>query len=238
MPAVELNGLIKDFGEVRAVDDVSFEVEAGKIFGLIGPNGAGKTTILRIISTLLRATSGSVKVFGHRVEKEGNEVRGLISYLPEEAGAYENLTGRRYLEFMAAFFGEEDEIERIVDRGAKIAKLGDRIDDKTDTYSRGMTRRLLVGRALMMEPGLAVLDEPTSGLDVTNAREVREIIKNHSGHGTTVLLSSHNMFEVEYLCDRVAMINEGRIVEDGKPSQLKERYRADNLEEVFTEVIS
>lgn len=101
-----------------------------------------------------------------------------------------------------------------------------------------MTRRLLVGKTLMMEPKLAILDEPTTGLDVTNSQEVRGIVKNHAEVGTTVLLSSHNMFEVEYLCERVAMINEGRIVEEGRPSQLKEKYEADNLEEVFTEVVT
>lgn len=238
MVAIKVKNLTKDFGRVRAVDNVSFEVSDGEIFGLIGPNGAGKTTILRIISTLLTATSGSVEVYGNVVKNNANSVRELLSYLPEEAGAYENLSGMEYLEFMASFFGGEEETENIVDRGIKIAKLGDRIEDKAETYSKGMTRRLLVGRALMMEPKLAVLDEPTSGLDVTNSQEVREIIKNHSGEGVTVLLSSHNMFEVEYLCGRIAMVNEGKIVEQGRPSELKEKHEADNLEEVFTRVIS
>jgi ABC-2 type transport system ATP-binding protein len=238
MLAVEVMNLVKDFGEVRAIDDVSFEVFDGEIFGLIGPNGAGKTTALRIISTLLKATSGSVEVYGQSLDEDPNQVRSRISYLPEEAGAYENFSGRKYLEFMASFFGKGSKTRKIVERGIKIAKLGDRIDDKTDTYSKGMTRRLLVGRALMMEPKLAVLDEPTSGLDVTNAQEVRGIIKNYSGSGVTVLLSSHNMFEVEYLCHRVAMINRGKIVEEGKPSELKEKYNANNLEEVFTGVVS
>ncbi len=237
MPAVKVENLIKDFGEVRAVNGISLEVGDGEIFGLIGPNGAGKTTTLRIISTLLKATSGSVEVYGKSLEENPNQIRELISYLPEEAGAYENFTGKRYLEFMAGFFGKGNEAEKISEKGIEIAKLGDRIDDKTDTYSKGMTRRLLVGRALMMEPKLAILDEPTSGLDVTNAQEVREIIKRHTGKGATVLLSSHNMFEVEYLCHRVAMINKGRIVESGKPSELKSKYKAVNLEEVFTGVV-
>lgn len=238
LSAIEVRGLVKDFGEVRAVEGISLEVSEDEIFGLIGPNGAGKTTTLRIISTLLKTSSGSVKVYGHDVEKEANKVRDMISYLPEEAGAYENLSGRDYLNFMASFFGEGDGNERIVERGVEIAKLGERIDDKVDTYSKGMTRRLLVGRTLMMEPKLAILDEPTSGLDVTNAQEVRRIVREHAEEGTAVLLSSHNMFEVEYLCERVAMMNEGRIVEEGKPSQLKEKYEADNLEEVFTRVVS
>ncbi len=238
MLAVNVQDLVKNFGNIRAVDKVSIEVQDGEIFGLIGPNGAGKTTILRIISTLLNASSGFVGVYGVSVDERPNKVRDLISYLPEEAGAYENLSGRDYLEFMASFFGDGVEKGDIVDRGVTIANLGDRIEDKVETYSKGMTRRLLVGRALMMKPRLAILDEPTSGLDVTNSQEVRDIIKKHSGENSTVLLSSHNMFEVEYLCGRIAMINEGRIVEEGNPSNLKEKYQAENLEEVFTEVVS
>jgi len=237
MPAVEVNGLIRDYGKVRAVDNISFSVDEEEIFGLIGPNGAGKTTVLRIISTLLRITSGQVKVFGHDVAKEADEVRKLISYLPEDAGAYKNLTGVEYLYFIARFFGERKEIEEIVERGIKIANLGKRIDDKVESYSKGMTRRLLVARALMTEPKLAILDEPTSGLDVINAQEIRKIIQNTASQGTTVLLSSHNMLEVEFLCRRIALMDKGQIMEEGSPSELKSKYNAANIEEVFVEVI-
>lgn len=238
MVAVEVKDLVKNFGSIRAVDGASFDVHEGEIFGLIGPNAAGKTTILRIVSTLLQITSGSVKVLGHDVVKEAEKVRQLISYLPEDAGAYKNLTGRAYLEFIARFFGNGSKTKKIVERGMEIADLGERIDDKVGTYSKGMIRRLLVGRALMTEPKLAILDEPTSGLDVTNAREIRELIKKSARSGITVLLSSHNMLEVEFLCERIALINNGKIVEEGKPLQLKKKYRAENLEEVFTKVVS
>ena len=119
----------------------------------------------------------------------------------------------------------------------KIADLSDRIDDKVDTYSKGMQRRLLVGRALMTNPKLAILDEPTSGLDVINAQEIRKIIKNISREGTTVLISSHNMLEVEYLCDRIALIDNGIIIEKGKPKDLMNKYKSNNIEEVFTKVV-
>jgi len=237
MLAVEVEDLVKDYGSFRALKGISLNVNEGEIFGLIGPNAAGKTTALRIISTLLRITSGSVKVFGRDVTKEAGQVRQLISYLPEDAGAYKNLTGRRYLEFIAAFFKDGDEAKKMVERGIEIASLGKRIDDKVDTYSKGMMRRLLVGRALMVKPKLAVLDEPTSGLDVVNAQEVRKIIKKSVKEGATVLLSSHNMLEVEFLCERIALINDGEIVEEGSPSELKKRYQASNLEEAFTEVV-
>ncbi|MBC7121029.1 MAG: ABC transporter ATP-binding protein [Candidatus Methanosuratus sp.] len=237
MLAVEVKDLVKDYGSFRVLKGISFDVDEGVIFGLIGPNAAGKTTALRIISTLLQITSGSVKVFGHDVIKEAGQVRQLISYLPEDAGAYKDLTGKRYLEFIAAFFKDGNKTKKMVERGMKIADLGERINDKVDTYSKGMIRRLLVGRALMMQPRLAVLDEPTSGLDVVNAQEVRKIIQDAVKDGTTILLSSHNMFEVDFLCSHIALINEGKIVEEGSPHELKEKYNAANLEEVFAEVV-
>jgi len=235
--SVEINDLVKKYGRFEAVKGISFSVKEGEIFGLIGPNGAGKTTTLRIISTLLQITEGSIDVFGNDVEKQPDKVREIISYLPEDAGAYKNLLGKEYLEFIAKFFDGKDRTKATVEKGVSIADLGDRIDDKVDTYSKGMKRRLLIGRALMIDPKLAILDEPTSGLDVVNAREVRQIIKNYAKEGTTVLLSSHNMLEVDYMCDRIALIDEGRIVEHGTPKRLKKRYESENIEEVFTKVV-
>jgi ABC-2 type transport system ATP-binding protein len=236
--AVEVKNLIKDYGHFRALKGVSFEVPPGEIFGLIGPNAAGKTTTLRIISTLLQITAGEVKVFGLDLIKEADQIREKISYLPEEAGAYKNLSGKDYLEFIAGFYSrDEKDKQEIVNRGIELAKLGDRLKDKVSTYSKGMARRLLVARSLMENPKLAILDEPTSGLDVVIARGVREIIKDFAKKGTTVLVSSHNMLEVEFLCDRIALINEGLILETGTPKGLKEKYNAQNIEEVFVKAV-
>ena len=235
---VAVERLKKRFGSIEAVKGISFEIEQGEIFGLIGPNGAGKTTTLRIISTLLKPDEGKVEVFGHDVLKEPHEVRKLISYLPEDAGAYKELTGLGYLKFVARFFAkEEKEFQAMLERGVQIANLGERLKSKVSTYSKGMTRRLLIARTLMVNPKLAILDEPTSGLDVLNAREMRNIIKKFVSDGGTVLLSSHNMLEVEFLCDRIALINDGQIVEVGKPQELKQKYSASNIEEVFAEVV-
>jgi ABC-2 type transport system ATP-binding protein len=236
MVAVDVKNLVKHFGSTEAVKGISFTVSKGEIFGLIGPNGAGKTTALRIVSTLLQITSGSVNILGFDVKKKPEEIRKFISYLPEDAGAYKNLTGRAYLRFIANFF--EKQPQEIVSLGIEIADLGDRIDDKVDTYSKGMKRRLLVGRALMTKPKLAILDEPTSGLDVVNAQEIRKIIKNTARDGAAVLLSSHNMLEVEYLCDRIALIAEGKIIEEGTPKALLDKYNANNIEEVFVQVVA
>ena len=236
MAAVEVKNLVKKYGAFEAVKGISFDVNQGEIFGLIGPNAAGKTTVLRVVSTLLTITSGSVNIMDLELSKKPDEIRKLISYLPEDAGAYKNLTGRRYLTFIANFFDSKNTSE-IVQKGIEIADLDERIDDKVDTYSKGMKRRLLVGRALMINPKLAILDEPTSGLDVINAQEIRKIIINTARKGTTVLLSSHNMLEVEYLCDQIALIAEGKIIEEGKPKSLMEKYHANNIEEVFTRVV-
>jgi len=236
--AVEVLDLGKRFREILALDGLTFRVEEDKIFGLIGPNGAGKTTALRIISTLILPTAGSASVFGHNVVSEASEVRKLISYLPEEAGAYKSMSGYEYLQFMGKFNStDKRDLKVMVEDAAAISGLGERLRDRVKTYSKGMKRRLLVARALMNKPKLAVLDEPTSGLDVLHSYHVRGIIKKHvEKHGVTVLLSSHNMLEVDYLCDRVALINRGKIVAEGAPAELKSRYKALNLEEVFAEV--
>jgi len=237
--AVEATDVVKVFGEIHALDGLSFTVKSGEIFGLIGPNGAGKTTALRIVSTLLLPTFGDVEVFGLDVVDKASDVRRIITYLPEEAGAYPNLSGWEYLEFMAKFKTKSAaEIHSMVEDAAEISGLGKRLKDRVKTYSKGMKRRLLVARALMAKPKLAVLDEPTSGLDVLHAYHVRGIIKQHvEKHSVTVLLSSHNMLEVEHLCDRVALLNKGKIVAEGKPLELKEKFGSENLEEVFAKVV-
>ncbi len=234
--AVEVRGLRKNYGSFPALKDVSFSVRQGEVYGLIGPNGAGKTTTLRVLATLLRVTGGTVRVFGVDLAVHPEEVRKVISYLPEEAGAYKNLSGRQYLEFIARFFAHGDAEREMVAHGLEIVDLGDRIDDKVDTYSKGMMRRLLVGRALMTNPRLAILDELTSGLDVINAQEIRRIVRERARTGTTFLVSSHNMLEVELLCDRIALVHDGVIVEVGTPAELKAKHHASNIEEVFMAV--
>ena len=237
--AVEAKSLVKQFGNIRALDELSFYIKPGEIYGLIGPNGAGKTTTLRMICTLILPTSGSIKIFGLDVVNQASEVRKVISYLPEEAGVYPNLSGYEYLEFMAKFNQKEDNsLKEMINEAVELSGLGNRLKDKAKTYSKGMKRRLLVARALMTHPKLAVLDEPGSGLDVLHAYHVREIIKQYvKEHGVTVILSSHNMLEVEYLCNRVALVNKGKIMVEGEPKELKSRYNSENLEEVFAKVV-
>jgi len=236
--AIEAVNLTKDFGNVQALRGASFNVKENEIYGLIGHNGAGKTTTLRILSTLISSTTGSAKIFGYDVAKQPEKVREILSYLPEEAGAYQQLNGIEFLEFMAGFYAKtKDEMNRIVEEGRKISDLGDRLDKRVKGYSKGMKRRLLIARALMMKPKLAILDEPTGGLDVIQSVNVRNMIKSYADtEGVSVLLSSHNMLEVEYLCHKVALINQGQVVAEGTPDGLKAEYGKQNLEQVFMEL--
>ena len=235
--ALVVKDVHKRYGDHEAVKGISFTVHEGEIFGLIGPNGAGKTTTLRMISTLLKISSGTIEVCGYDVSSQSDDVREVICYLPEDAGAYKDMTGRRYLNFMAGFFASGEKKQELVRKAISIADLGPRIDSKVDTYSKGMMRRLLIARAIMPSPKFAILDEVTSGLDVVNAFEIREIIRGIAKNGVTVVMSSHNMFEVDMLCDRVGIINHGDLVGLGTPAELKERYDADTLEEVFVKAV-
>jgi ABC-2 type transport system ATP-binding protein len=234
---LEINGLVKQYSaQIRALDGIDLRVEEGEVFGLIGPNGAGKSTCIRIVATLLSPTAGTVLVNGIDVTREQMAVRRMISYLPEEAGAYENLSGEEYLRFMARFYGDDG--EEVLKRGVRIADLGERIKSKTKEYSKGMKRRLLIGRTLMTESRLYIMDEPTGGLDVLHAHHIRNMIKERVKQtGTSALVSSHNLLEVEFLCDRVAIIDKGRITCAGTPAELKARYGSANLEEVFMKVV-
>lgn len=234
-PILEVHNLSKQYGTFKAVDDVSFKINSKEIFALIGPNGAGKSTTLKIVSTILQPTSGSIYIDGLSITEKPEIARQHISYLAEEAGAYKNLTGLAYLHFMAGLFYEDShQINEAVEFAKSITGLGNRLKDKLQSYSKGMTRKLLLARTIMTKPRLAILDEPTSGLDIINAVTIRETIRNIVNQNeTAVLLSSHNMLEIEYLSDRVGIINKGIIHEIGTPQELKKKYECNNLEEVF-----
>ena len=237
---LEVKELSKQYTKVLAADKVSFEIGKGEIFALIGTNGAGKTTTIRMISTLLTPTSGDAIVNGYSVIKEPEKVRQCITYLPDEAGAYKNMTGKKYLRFMAGLFSTDiDTINSYVERAEKICGLGERLKDKIGSYSRGMIRKLLLSRAVMTKPALAILDEPTSGLDVLNAIEIRKMIKQLAHEeNMSFLLSSHNMLEIEFVSDRVGIISKGHLLVTGSTQELKQRYNATNLEEVFERVVN
>ncbi|MCL2099646.1 MAG: ABC transporter ATP-binding protein [Oscillospiraceae bacterium] len=237
---LELENVKKSYGRKEAVRGISFEVNESEIFALIGPNGAGKTTTIRMISTLLEIDGGEIILGGADVKKHPDKARGLLTYLPDEAGAYKNMTGIGYLKFMASLCAADPaEEKKSVEYAQSIcASLGSAINDKIKTYSKGMMRKLLIARAVMTRPKLAVLDEPTSGLDIVNGLEIRDFIKSLTQDGMSVLISSHNMLEIDYMSDRVAIIDKGLIYAVGAPAELKEKYNAQNLEEVFMRVVA
>ncbi|OGR76719.1 MAG: multidrug ABC transporter ATP-binding protein [Elusimicrobia bacterium GWC2_64_44] len=232
--ALEIKDLAKKYKDFEAVAGLSFDVREGEIFALVGPNGVGKSTTLKMIATLLTPTAGTAAVFGRDTVRDAHAVRELISYLPEEAGAYKNLTGRDYLDFMAmVFLKDKARAAAAVAEGERLSGLGARLEDKIKTYSKGMARKLLLARAVMIRPRLAILDEPTSGLDIVNGYEIRKTIKELAAGGMTFLISSHNMGEIEFLSDRIGVINKGRLLACDTAAALKAKFSTEDLEEVF-----
>ncbi len=231
---LEVKNLTKNYGNFEAVKGVNFEIPENEIFALIGPNGAGKSTVLKMISTILQPTSGEIIIDGVSALKNSDLARTKISYLPEEVGAYKNLSGIDYLKLMAGLYNDDVVKQKeYINEALKICNLGDKIKNKLGTYSKGMTRKVMLARALMSRPKLAILDEATSGLDVINALEIRNIIIQYAKKGTAILVSSHNMLEIEYLSNKVAIIDNGLIIEKGTVAELKAKHKAKNLEEVF-----
>jgi ABC-2 type transport system ATP-binding protein len=236
--AVEVRNLTKVYGgSVVGVSDLTFAIREGEIYGLIGPNGSGKTTTLRIIATLIKPTSGFAKVFDVDVVKEPLKVRQLVNYLPEEAGAYRDLTGYDFIRFMLSLRFSGRRLEEAVSEAIEIAGLGNALKRPVRTYSKGMKRLLALSTVLASRPRLLILDEPTTGLDVERSIQVRQIIARYNReYGITVLLSSHNMLEVENLCHRVGILYRGKLVAEGSVEELKARTGSRNLEEVFMRV--
>lgn len=233
--AVVVENLVKIYGrDSIGVNDVSFIVNSGEIYALVGPNGSGKTTTLRIISTLIKPTRGSVYVFGVDVVREPLRARSMINYLPEEAGAYRDLTGLDFMKFMLSLRFSGRELEEAVEEATGIADLGNYLRRPVRTYSKGMKRILAVSTILASKPRLLILDEPTTGLDVERSLYVRDMIRKYNKqYGITVLLSSHNMLEVEYLSHRIGVLYKGKLIAEGTPEQMKRSLNALNLEEVF-----
>jgi ABC-2 type transport system ATP-binding protein len=217
-PIVEIDGLWKSFGEVSAVEDLSFTVQRGQVYGLLGPNGAGKTTSLRVLMGLERPTRGTARLFGERVVPSSRQL-ARVGAMVEQAAFVPHLSGMRNLRLWWEAGGAHMK-DADLDGALAIAGLDDAIDRKVKTYSQGMKQRLGFARLLLGRPELLVLDEPTNGLDPGEIREIRELITRLSTHGATVLLSSHHLNEVEQVCSHVLVMNRGRLVADGTVSDL------------------
>jgi ABC-2 type transport system ATP-binding protein len=232
---VSAESVYKEYGSIVALRGVTLKVGPGEIYGLVGPNGSGKTTLLRILAGIVKPTRGVVKIYGYDPYREFEETRKYIGYLPEDANTYDLLSGYEHLKLYAKIYGLSRDA---VKYGAELSQLGERLRDHASTYSRGMKRRLLLALVLMRRPMIALLDEPTSGLDVYASVAVRNTIRKYTQEtGATVIVSSHNMLEIEYLCTRVGLIYKGVIVDEGSPRELVVKHGASNLEEAFVKAI-
>jgi len=231
----ERRGLLKSVKKrVEALRGVSFRIREGEVFGLLGPNGAGKTTTIKILSTLLLPDEGEAWVNGFHVVREAERVRESIGVsLYSDRGFYWKLTGRENLRYFAYLYHMDSrEAERRIDELLKLVGLEEDADRLVEEYSTGMKSKLNFARALLHDPPILFLDEPTIGLDPTSARRVRELILEMGKQGKTVLLTTHNMFEADMLCDRIAIINRGVIVAVGTPSELKGMVEEANIVEI------
>jgi ABC-2 type transport system ATP-binding protein len=223
---VELRGLVKRYGDITAVDHVDLTVEAGDVYGYLGPNGAGKTTSLRMMLGLIRPTAGAVRVFGRDPLVSVHALEGVAGFV-EEPRFYPYLSGRKNLELLAAFDGGGAAVR--IDEVLDVVELRGRAGDRVGGYSHGMKQRLGIAAALLRQPRLLLLDEPTTGLDPVGMRDMRLLIRRLAADGITVLLSSHQLTEVEEVCNRVAIIRAGAIVFEGGLEDLRRtaatRYR-------------
>ncbi|MFP3166356.1 MAG: ABC transporter ATP-binding protein [Nitrososphaeria archaeon] len=235
--AVEAENLTKYFRSLIAVDSVSFKVKKGEIFGLVGPNGAGKSTLIRMICTVLRPSAGKALVEGYDIVRQPQEVRKLIGVVQEKLILYAPLTPVENLEFFGNLYGLDSKIlkERIKELLEEV-KLSAVKDRPVGIFSTGMRQRLNIARALLHYPKLVILDEPTNGLDPQSVRWVRDYIVNLRNRGLTVILTSHDMYEIDELADTVAIMDKGKILEIGKKEDLKTKYGATKIEDVFLEL--
>ncbi|MFH1844056.1 MAG: ABC transporter ATP-binding protein [bacterium] len=218
---IQVQGLVKKYGSLKAVDELSFEVNEGEIFGLLGPNGAGKTTTISILSTLLAADGGSAKVCGYDVARDQARVRSRIGVVPQEIALYEDLSARENLTFWGRLYGMGGKtLKRRVDELLAITRLQDRASEKVEKYSGGMKRRLNLAIGLVHSPEVLFLDEPTVGIDAQARSRILELIREMNEDGLTVLYTTHYLEEAEQLCDRIAVIDQGKLVALGNKDDL------------------
>ncbi|MBU7030730.1 MAG: ATP-binding cassette domain-containing protein [Theionarchaea archaeon] len=232
---IVIDNLTKKFEDVIAVNELSLSVLKGELFGLLGPNGAGKTTTINVLCGLLQPTSGSVTVGGYDVSKEPKKVKKLIGVCPQDTAVFPYLTGRENVEFFGNLYAMPKEtLERNVNALLERMGLTEDADRRVGKYSGGMRRRVNLVMALVHDPVIAFLDEPTVAMDPQSRRAVWDFIKGLNNK--TIILTTHYMEEAEELCDRVGIIDYGKLIALGAPAQLKEKFGAENLEEVFIEL--
>ena len=238
-PIIQASGLTKRFGKLTAVRELTLKVGAGQVFGFLGPNGAGKTTTIRMLTGLVRPTSGSALVAGYDVTLEPREVKRRVGYLAETPYLYPKLSGREFLSFMAGLYEVPAAVARQrASRLLSLFELADRADELVETYSHGMRQKLALAGAMLHEPPVLFLDEPTSGLDPRSARLVKDLLVALVERGHTVFLSTHVLEIAEQLCHRVGIIDRGQVVATGTLDELRQQAQrnAYSLEDIFLQL--
>jgi sodium transport system ATP-binding protein len=236
---IRLENLDKQFKTVKAVDGLTLEVSKGEVFGLLGENGAGKTTTLRLLATMLKPTGGTAIINGEDLVENSDKVRESIGILfGGETGLYDRLSARENIAYFGQLNGMEKEaLNARIDDLCKRLGMEEYMDRRAGKFSKGMKQKVAIARSIVHNPPIMLFDEPTSGLDVTAIRVVQEFIKELKNEGKTIIFSSHSMAEVEKLCDRVGVINKGKLVAIGTLEELKREHGTDDLEEVFIRLI-
>ena len=235
---VKLDGLIKKYDNKAVVDALSLEIKEGEIFGLLGPNGAGKSTTMNMICSLLRPTAGEIELFGYNTKKDLNKIKPLIGYIPQDLAIYENLKAWENVELFTSLYDiKGKELKSAIDSALDFVELSDKRNAFAKTFSGGMKRRLNIACALGHRPKLLIFDEPTVGIDPQSRNFILERIKACNANGTTVIYTSHYMEEVEAICTRVAIMDNGKIVACGTKEELKNMVRKNPDEEISLEQV-
>ncbi len=229
---VKIDSLSKSFGHIKALDNLNLDIKKGELLGIIGPNGAGKTTAIRIICCILQPNSGEVTVGGYSIHHDQIKIKSMIGYLPEEPNLYERFKARDLLKYFGELYGvPKNQIDGRIDELLELVGMSERAEDRINTFSKGLRQRIGIARALIHDPEIIIFDEPTMGLDPATSRTIRNFIKGLKGD-KTVILCTHYMDEADLLCDRVAILNQGRIHDIGTPKSLKEQVHGDIILEV------
>jgi sodium transport system ATP-binding protein len=225
--------------DINAVDGISLSIGEGEIVGILGPNGAGKTTLLRMMSKLMRPTSGMVSIqIGEKEITDDIEVKRHIGYLSNNTKLYGRLSSRELLRMLGVLYGmSKEDTEKKIEEICEILSMGSFIDNRIEKLSTGQTQRASIARCLVHDPQVYIFDEPTLGLDILSSAAIIDFMKKERGRGKTILYSTHYMEEAEYLCDRILMIHRGKIISEGAPEGLKTQTGKGNLRDVFAELI-
>jgi len=228
-------GLTKKFGDFVAVDNVNLDVKEGEIFGFLGPNGAGKTTTIKMLTGTLKPTSGKVQILGLDMDEHEIDIKRMIGVVPDEPKIYEHLRGYEFLEFVSAIFKTNfSDVRQRIEELCNAFQI-DYLDKLVSEMSHGMKQKLMLVSVLMRKPKVLFLDEPTVGLDAKSARVLKELLKKYSNEGTTIFMTTHILEIAEKMCERVAIINRGRIIAEATVSELKNTYKA-SLEDIFLQL--